>query len=88
MIKITEQSIEEHLIPKGWKKSKRFEATTYQSPDERHYLQYSYDITFLRDEDEFGWMLIVGGSKIKGLTCCDVEYLEQIFALIDIYKDY
>lgn len=87
MIKITTKSIKEHLIPKGWKKDEFFTGDVYKSPDERYELDYN-EISNLSDDAGFGWMIIIDNSRNESLACCDVEYIEQIFALIDIYKDY
>lgn len=87
MIKITIESIKEHLIPKGWKKSEPSENSIYKSSDGRYELNY-WDEATLCDKNGYGWMIIIDNSKHESLACCDVEYIEQIFALIDIYKDY
>lgn len=89
MIKITEESIKEHLISKGWKEIINFEKTKiYKSPDGRCELEYNDNFSNLYDENGFGWLLTIENSKHESLACCDVEYMEQIFALIDIYKNY
>ena len=84
MIKITVERIKEQ----GWKKSECQENTIYISPDERYELHYNNDFSNLTDENGFGWLLTIENSKHESLACCDVEYMEQIFALIDIYKNY
>ena len=89
MTKITIKSIKENLISKGWKEIINFEKTKiYKSPDKRYEIEYNDNFSNLYDENGFGWMLIINNSKHESLACCDVEYIEQIFALIDIYKDY
>ena len=89
MIKITEESIKEHLISKGWKEIINFEKTKiYKSPDKKYELEYNDNFSNLYDENGFGWMLIINNSKHESLACCDVEYIEQIFDLINIYKNY
>lgn len=35
-----------------------------------------------------GWNLHIDNSAFESLASCDVEYIEQIEALIDIYKNY
>lgn len=97
MIKITKESIKEHLISKGWKKSEYSETDIYVSPDERYELHYNNDFSNLTDENGFGWAMLIYKSTNKSLSycehhsmigCCDIEYMEQINALIDIYKNY
>ena len=89
MTKITIKSIKENLISKGWKEIINFEKTKiYKSPDKRYEIEYNDNFSNLYDENGFGWMLIINNSRHESLACCDVEYIEQIFALIDIYKDY
>lgn len=87
MIKITEESIKEHLIPKGWKKSEGFTGDIYKSPDGSCEL-HSCKESNLCDETGFGWLILIDDSRHECLACCNVEYIEQIFALIDIYKNY
>ena len=89
MIKITIKSIKEHLISKGWKEIINFEKTKiYKSPDGRCELEYNANFSNLCDEDGFGWAILIDNSKHESLASCDVEYIEQIFALIDVYKNY
>lgn len=89
MTKITIKSIKEHLISKDWKEIINFEKTKiYKSPDKRYELEYNDNFSNLYDENGFGWMLIINNSKHESLACCDVEYIEQIDALIEIYKEY
>lgn len=89
MTKITIKSIKEHLISKGQKEIVNFERVKiYKSPDKRYELEYNDHFSNLYDEDGFGWMLTISNSKHESLACCDVEYMEQIFPLIDIYKNY
>lgn len=87
MIKITIESIKEHLIPKGWKKCEFSESGIYKSPDGRYELNY-WEEANLHDDTGYGWMILIDNSRNESLACCDVEYIEQIFALIDIYKNY
>lgn len=91
MIKITEESIKEHLISKGWEKGISTiidcVVSRYISKNKRYTLEESPFVN-LCSEDELGWQLHIDDSKMCSLATCDVEYIEQIFALIDIYKDY
>lgn len=89
MNKITTKSIKEHLISKGWKEIINFEKTKiYKSPDGRCELEYNCNFSNLCDEDGFGWAILIDNSRHESLASCDVEYIEQIFALIDVYKNY
>lgn len=87
MLKITEESIKKHLIPKGWKKNDFYENDVYESPDGRYELDYCEDSN-LYVENGYGWMIFIRNSRYKTFAICDVEYIEQIEALIEIYKDY
>jgi hypothetical protein len=42
----------------------------------------------LCDETGFGWILQIDNSRHESLGVCCVEYIEQIEALMEIYKDY
>lgn len=84
MIKITRNLLE----ALDWKKSEYSEFNTYVSPDERYELQYNNDFSHLTDENGFGWSMFIYNSAHQGLGYIDVEYMEQIDALIGIYKDY
>jgi hypothetical protein len=91
MTKITEESIKEHLISKGWVKQEIDIFGTiviqYISNCVRYKLSYSI-LSNLAPDDEFGWQLHIDDSNMRSIARGDVEYIEQIFALIDIYKNY
>lgn len=90
MIKITEKSIKEYLVSKGWEKSNISYDTyllEYYSPNNRYKLDYT-EFSNLASDDDYGWRLYIDDSKYQSLASCDVEYIGQIFALIGIYKDY
>jgi hypothetical protein len=89
MTKITTKSIREHLISKSWKEKVNFEKTKiYESPDKKYEIEYNDNFSNLCDENGFGWVMTINNSRHESLACCDIEYMEQIFALIDIYKNY
>lgn len=89
MTKITTKSIKAHLISKGWKEIINFEKTKiYKSPDGRCELEYNANFSNLCDETGFGWILHIYNSRHESLGVCCVEYMEQIDALIGIYKNY
>lgn len=85
MTKITKQTVEQLLIPKGWKKRDFFE--DYKSPDGRCELQYCSD-SHLRDDTGFGWTILIDNSRHESLAFCYVEYIEQVETLIEMYKNY
>ena len=91
MTKITEESIKEHLISKGWVKQEIDVfgkiVIQYISNCVRYKLIYSI-LSNLTPDDELGWQLHIDDSNMCSIARGDVEYIEQIFALIDIYKDY
>ena len=89
MTKITTKSIKEHLISKGWKEHPKvfFLPEFYVSHDFRYKLMLT-EFSNLVPEGEDGWILQIDDSRKCSLARGDVEYIEQIFALIDIYKDY
>ena len=93
MTKITKESIEEYLLSKGWKeisiviRVKDYDPPRYISKNKRYTLEES-PYSNLCSEDEIGWQLKIDDSRYCSLATCDVENIEQIFALIDIYKDY
>ena len=37
---------------------------------------------------EEAWSLHIDNSDMESIGCCDVEFIEQIIALMEIYKDY
>ena len=37
---------------------------------------------------EHGWNLHVDNSDMEGLASCDVEYVEQVEIIMNLYKDY
>ena len=87
MIKITTTTIEEIL---GWKNKELFPGSSHLQ------VQYGYgnfvlsytDYVNLSDESGFGWNLRVDNSKFEVLANCSVEYIEQVVAIMEIYKDY
>lgn len=91
MIKITEESIKEHFISKGWVKQEIDVygkiIIQYISNCARYRLSYSM-LSCLVPDGEMGWQLHIHNSNMCNIASCDVEYIEQIFTLIDIYKDY
>ena len=39
-------------------------------------------------ENGWGWNLHVDNSDMSSIASCDVEFIEQIQAIMEIYKDY
>lgn len=90
MIKINESTIQKWLVPEGWKKldmNFNDELLRYVSQNGRYVLEETY-CSNLCSEDEAGWGLHIDDSRMCGLAQCDVEYIEQIYDLIEIYKNY
>ena len=89
MTKITITTIEEML---GWKDKEDFPQyehldVQYKSPDGRFNLSYT-DYINLCDESGFGWNLHIDNSDFETLANCSVEYIEQVTAIMEIYKNY
>ena len=53
----------------------------------RYKLLYSI-LSNLTPDGELGWQLHIDNSDMYSIARCDVEYIEQVEALIEIYKDY
>ena len=91
MIKITEENVKKYLISKGWVKQKidvyGKTIIQYISNCARYRLSYSI-LSNLVPESELGWQLHIHNSDMYSIASCDVEYIEQIFTLIDVYKNY
>lgn len=58
----------------------------YVSHNRRYILQTSVNNMTL--ENGWGWNLHVDNSDMSSIASCDVEFIEQIQAIIEIYKDY
>ena len=89
MVKITITTIEEVL---GWNNSETFPQyehlnVQYKSSDGRFTLSYT-DYVNLCDGSGFGWNLHVDNSDFETLANCSVEYIEQVYQIMEIYKNY
>ena len=58
----------------------------YVSHDRRYILQTSINNMTL--ENGWGWNLPVDNSDMSSIASCDVEFIEQIQAIMEIYKNY
>ena len=58
----------------------------YVSHDRRYILQSSVNNMTL--ENGWGWNLHIDNSAMSSIASCDVEYIEQIQAIMEIYKNY
>jgi hypothetical protein len=58
----------------------------YVSHNRRYILQSNCNN--LPINGEWGWNLHVDNSDMCSIASCDVEYIEQIQAIMEIYKDY
>lgn len=95
MIKITKESIKKHLIDNGWTDesyiNNKIELICYKSPNKRYSLLKRPLVSNLCEEDNENihcYILQIDDSEMCLLASCDVEYIEQIDALIEIYKEY
>lgn len=89
-IKITEGTIKSILIDiQGWSEESDFGIIHYfRSPCKRYVLQES-DSTNLYDPHTMrGWNLHIDNSDMQSLASCDIEYMDQLFALMNIYGEY
>lgn len=95
MNKINKENIKKHLIDNGWTDesyiNNEIELICYKSPNKRYSLLKRPLVSNLYEEDNENihcYILHIDDSKMCSLASCDVEYIEQIDALINIYKDY
>lgn len=95
MNKINKENIKKHLIDNGWTDesyiNNEIELICYKSPNKRYSLLKRPLESNLCEEDNENihcYILQIDDSKMCSLASCDVEYIEQIDALINIYKDY
>lgn len=95
MHKINEENIKKYLIDKGWTDesfiNNEIELIWYKSPNKRYSLLKRPLESNLCEEDNKNihcYILHIDDSKMCSLASCDVEYIEQIDALIEIYKEY
>lgn len=92
MTKITPESLNEigfHLDEKMTEMLKSNIDTHYEyyvSHNRRYILQTSVNNMTL--ENGWGWNLHVDNSDMSSIASCDVEFIEQIQAIMEIYKDY
>ena len=92
MTKITPESLNEigfHLDEKMTEMLKSNVDPHYEyyvSHNRRYILQTSVNNMTL--ENGWGWNLHVDNSDMSSIASCDVEFIEQIQAIIEIYKDY
>lgn len=91
MTKITKESIENHLINNGWTDesyiNNEIEFICYKSHNKRYSL-FKRPLCKEDNENIHCYILQIDDSKMCSLASCDVEYIEQIFVLIEIYKNY
>ena len=95
MHKINEENIKKHLIDNGWTDesyiNNEIKLICYKSPNKRYSLLKRLFESNLCEEDNENihcYILQIDDSKMCSLASCDVEYIEQINALIEIYKEY
>lgn len=98
MNKITKETIEQ-LIQSGWKDNISDDMKAayknmnmdwiemYTSPDKRFILRKTR-ISNMCDKNGFGWDLHVDNSDMCTIATCAVEYIEQIYKIMEIYKNY
>lgn len=92
MTKITPESLNEigfHLDEKMTEMLKSNLDAHYEyyvSHNRRYILRTSVNNMTL--ENGWGWNLHVDNSDMSSIASCDVEFIEQIKAIMEIYKDY
>lgn len=92
MTKITQESLNEigfHLDEKMTEMLKSNVDAHYEyyvSNNRRYILQTSVNNMTL--ENGWGWNLHVDNSDMSSIASCDVEFIEQIQAIMEIYKNY
>ena len=87
---ITEETIKNILIDNcSWTKESDFGIYTYyRSPCKRYVLQESDSTNLFDPETGKGWNLHIDNSDMMSLASCDVEFMDQISALMTIYGGY
>lgn len=88
--KITKETADLVLVEKcGWTKENDFGILEYyRSPCKRYVLQESDSSNLYDPHTMRGWNLHIDNSDMQSLASCDVEFIDQISALMTIYGGY
>lgn len=86
MIKITQTYINEILIPiHNWTEESIFDKIYYRSPCKRFTLTPENQTNLCGDG---GYSLHVDNSDMSSIAHCEIETRDQLFDIIEIYKNY
>ena len=99
MIILNKDNIIKYLFPKGWHSYhyELFESLvenkidwfqSYASPDKRFVLQTTKDSNLPTESNGLGWNLHVDSNDMCTIANCSVRTIEEVEALIEIYKNY
>lgn len=90
MTRITEQTIKDILIGQdGWTQENDFGVLVYyRSPCKRYVLQSTEWNNMCDPVTGWGWNLHIDNRDMCSLASCDVEFIEQVKQIMEIYKDY
>ena len=61
---------------------------SYHSPCRRFVVTRCEDGNNISYRPEEAWRLHIDNSDMESIGCCDVEFIEQILVLMEIYKNY
>lgn len=61
---------------------------SYYSPCKRFVITRCEDGNNISYRPEEAWSLHIDNSDMESIGCCDVEFIEQVIALMQIYKNY
>lgn len=61
---------------------------SYYSPCRRFVVTRCEDGNNISYRPEEAWSMHIDNSDMESLGCCDVEFIEQVIALMQIYKNY
>lgn len=89
-IKLTKDVVEDIFVNhNNWTKETDFGVYHYyRSPCKRYVLQESEYSNLADPYTETGWNMHIDNSDMMSLASCDVEFVDQVDAIISIYKEY
>ena len=90
MYKINKENIKKHLNDNGWTdesfKNNEIELICCKSPNKQYSL-FKRPLVHEDNDNIHSYILQINDSKMCLLASCDVEYIEQINALIKIFNE-